>query len=70
MAVRFPTGAIIGAVAGVIAGVLAAPKSGRETRADIKLKAEELKGKAAKAADDTKAATKDLKNDLKDKIKK
>ncbi len=38
-----PVGAVIGAIAGVIAGVLTAPKSGKETRADIKKKADELK---------------------------
>jgi gas vesicle protein len=32
--------------AGFVAGVLVAPKSGKETRKDIKHKAEELKGKA------------------------
>ena len=29
-------GAVIGAVAGVVAGILFAPKSGKETRKDIK----------------------------------
>ena len=47
MAKKFlPIAAIVGAVAGVIAGVLVAPKSGKETRADIKAKADELKSKA------------------------
>lgn len=31
-------GAIIGAAAGVVAGILTAPKSGKETRADLKKK--------------------------------
>ena len=39
-------GAVVGIVAGVVAGVLTAPKSGKETRADIKAKAEELKSQA------------------------
>ena len=38
---KFALGALVGAVAGVIAGVLTAPKSGKETRADIKKKAGE-----------------------------
>ena len=43
-------GAIIGAAAGIVAGVLTARKSGKETRADIKSKALELKTKAQNAA--------------------
>lgn len=54
-------GAIIGAAAGLIAGVLTAPKSGKETRADIKTKAAELKDKA----DETSQAAKDRALDLK-----
>ena len=44
---KLALGAVVGVVAGVIAGVLTAPKSGKETRADLKAKAEELKNKAA-----------------------
>lgn len=33
---KFALGALIGSVAGVIAGLLTAPKSGKETREDIK----------------------------------
>lgn len=36
-------GLIIGAAAGLITGLLAAPKSGRETRDDLKKKADEVK---------------------------
>ena len=57
----FTVGAVVGAVAGIIAGVLTAPKSGRETRADIKSKAEELKTKAAEQTDRAKAKAEDLK---------
>lgn len=39
-------GAVIGAVAGVITGILFAPKSGKETRADIKDGAEKVIDKA------------------------
>jgi len=38
---KFVAGALIGAAAGAIAGVLLAPKSGKETRADIANKAKE-----------------------------
>jgi gas vesicle protein len=52
-------GAIIGAAAGIVAGLLVAPKSGRQTRADLQSKAMELKKKAAQRAQSVKkAATK------------
>ncbi len=50
MKAKFTFGALIGAAAGIVAGMLTAPKSGRETRADLKLKARELKAGAAKRA--------------------
>ena len=60
MAKKLALGVIVGAVAGVVAGVLTAPKSGKETRADIAHKAEELKDQATKAVDDTKHKVEDL----------
>jgi len=39
-------GIVIGAVAGLVTGLLAAPKSGQETRKDLKKKANEVKGSA------------------------
>ena len=73
MSRKFAIGALIGAVAGVVAGVLTAPKSGKETRADLKQKAVELKEKtgdkadeaktkASKTAEDVRAAAEDLRN--------
>ena len=47
---RFALGAIVGLTAGVIAGILTAPKSGRETRADMKERAQDLKEKAGDKA--------------------
>jgi len=51
-------GLAVGAIAGAIAGVLLAPKSGKETRADIAKYAHEMKDKIAaeieKAGDFTK----------------
>lgn len=41
---------IVAAAAGAIAGILFAPKSGKETRADIKKKAGEAKDYAVKEA--------------------
>jgi gas vesicle protein len=49
---KLAMGAIIGAAVGVLAGVLTAPKSGRETREDIRRKAGEAKDKAATKRDD------------------
>ena len=40
---KFFLGAAIGAAVGVVTGILTAPKSGKETRADIKKKAGEVK---------------------------
>jgi gas vesicle protein len=51
---KFALGAIIGAAVGVIAGFLTAPKSGKETREDIKKKAGELKQDADKMVEKTK----------------
>jgi gas vesicle protein len=64
-------GILIGAVAGVVTGLLTAPKSGKETRADIKNKAKDVRGSAerklkdaykdvSKVSDDLKAKTKNL----------
>ena len=44
-------GVAVGAVVGAAAGVLLAPKSGKETRADIKKKAGEIKIAAGKKAE-------------------
>lgn len=46
---KFFLGAAIGAIAGGIAGVLTAPKSGKETQADIKKGGERLAKKAKSA---------------------
>lgn len=52
---KFAVGAILGAATGIVAGVLTAPKSGKETRDDIKRKAVELKDQAFDTADDVRA---------------
>ncbi|MDB5168370.1 MAG: exported protein of unknown function [Candidatus Saccharibacteria bacterium] len=64
---KFALGALIGAVAGVIAGVLTAPKSGKETRTDIKDKAVELKGEAVKRADEVRNKSATVVDDVKEK---
>lgn len=45
---RFGLGILIGAVAGVVTGLLTAPKSGKETREDIKKMAGEARSAAEK----------------------
>ncbi|MDO5344065.1 MAG: YtxH domain-containing protein [Candidatus Saccharibacteria bacterium] len=47
------------AVAGFAAGILTAPKSGKETRAELKQKADHLKQEAGKTAKKASAAAKD-----------
>lgn len=51
---KFALGALLGAAAGVVAGVLTAPKSGKETRQD-------LRRKAGEARQDVDARVSDLK---------
>ncbi len=51
---KFALGAVIGAAAGLVAGMLTAPKAGKETRADIKAKAGELKADADSKLKDAK----------------
>lgn len=69
---KFGLGLIIGAIAGAVAGILTAPKSGKETREDLKKKADEAKGTAerklkeahkelAKLSDDAKSQAVKLK---------
>ncbi|HSW92257.1 MAG TPA: YtxH domain-containing protein [Patescibacteria group bacterium] len=60
---KFALGAIIGAAAGLVAGVLTAPKAGKETRADIKAKAGELKADADKKLTDAKKSGEKTVND-------
>lgn len=76
---KFGLGILIGAIAGVIAGLLTAPKSGKETRQDIKNKAGEIKGTAErklkeahkeldKLSNEAKARAKDLQGKAKDEM--
>lgn len=64
---RFALGALIGIAAGVVAGILTAPKSGKETRADLKLKAHELRDQATDATDTAKTKAVDTAEDVKAK---
>ena len=64
---KFAIGALIGAAAGVVAGLLTAPKSGKETRADIKRKADELKGDATDTAQKAKTKATEVAGDVREK---
>ncbi|MCL2280399.1 YtxH domain-containing protein [Candidatus Saccharibacteria bacterium] len=61
---KFFLGALIGGAVGAVAGLLTAPKSGKETRADIKKKADDTKKAAGKKIEQGKKAAKSWKDDL------
>ena len=54
---KLVAGLAIGAAAGMVAGILTAPKSGKETRADLAKKAKDIKGKVSNKAGDLKNRT-------------
>ncbi|NTW62414.1 YtxH domain-containing protein [Candidatus Saccharibacteria bacterium] len=69
---KFAVGAILGAVVGVFAGILTAPKSGKDTREQLRTKAQKAKvdvtkkakvvaDKAGEVAEGVKAEAVDLK---------
>lgn len=60
-------GAAIGAVIGFVSGILLAPKSGKETREDIKNTALSTKDAVVENANKAKEATVQKANDLKSK---
>lgn len=60
---KLAVGAVVGAAAGFVAGILMAPKSGKETRADLKKGAKE----AVKATDQQLKKLQSELNDLVDK---
>ena len=53
------------AIAGFAAGILTAPKSGKETRDDLKRRAEEFKSEAEKRTHQAKLAAKDSAESIK-----
>lgn len=57
---RFSLGLVIGALTGLVAGILSAPKSGKETRDELKKKAEDIKDKAVDFKKDTEDKAKSL----------
>ena len=66
----FAIGFIIGAIAGVAIGFLYAPKAGKETRALLREKAEEVKEKAGEVAEKAKEAATEAKKRVGEKFKR
>jgi len=66
---KFILGAAIGGAIGAIAGILSAPKSGKETRADIAKKAGEVKETADKKVEQGKEVAKSWKVKILDRGK-
>lgn len=71
---KFALGALFGAAAGLVTGILTAPKSGKETRSDLKKKAKEIKEDASDKlavakdkASDVVSSAKDMTSDYRDR---
>ena len=58
-----------GILAGVVTGILTAPKSGKETRADIKKKIDELQSKLASLSGETRSKIDEKIAELKTSLK-
>ena len=56
---HFVVGTMIGAVAGLVAGILTAPKSGKQTRAGFKKRAEDMRETANSTLEKTSKNIKD-----------
>jgi gas vesicle protein len=64
---KFALGAFIGTAIGVVTGLLVAPKSGKETRDELKIKADKAKNEAAKKAKCIISETSEMAEDAKAK---
>jgi gas vesicle protein len=67
---KFVLGAFLGAVVGWTVGVLTAPKSGKATRADIKVKAEAIKRETTKSLTSAEDNLNEFSDDMKAKAVK
>ena len=65
---RFGLGLIVGAIAGVVTGLLTAPKSGKETRADLQKKAQKARSDAEGKVADTKQKAEGVVGEVKEKV--
>jgi gas vesicle protein len=64
---KFALGALLGAAIGGVVGLLTAPKSGKETRADLKVKAEKAKVDISKKAERATSKMNDLTDEAKNR---
>ena|SRR3990167_4280594 len=67
---KFAIGAVVAGVAGYVAGVLTAPKSGKETRSDIKTKASDVKHETEHKLEQVQTEVANTINEAKAKVKK
>lgn len=65
---NFFTGMLFGAIAGAAAGILLAPKSGKETRADIARYSSEIKDKIAEELSKIQNFTRESYNSVVDRV--
>ena len=65
---KLALGALVSAAAGFVTGILTAPKSGKETRADLKQKAEEVKSEVKKTAEKKTAEKRTRKTAVKESV--
>jgi len=67
---KIAAAAVLGAVAGAIAGVLLAPKSGKETRADLEKWVKDFKKEVAKRSSKVRVLTQKKYNEIVDMVAK
>ena len=67
---KFALGALFGIAAGFVAGVLTAPKSGKETRDELKQKAVEKKGEAIAKGKEVRSKAGEVAGDVVNKAEK
>lgn len=65
---KFGIGLIVGAIAGAVAGFLTAPKSGKETRDDIKRRAGQAKEETGKRVDEAKQMAEEVAGEAKKSV--
>lgn len=65
---KWAVGALFGAIAGFAAGILTAPKSGKETRGDIKKAASQTKDKVVEEAGKVRESAAKTAGDVKRKV--
>ena len=65
---RFSLGLLVGAAIGAIAGLLTAPKSGKETRQDIKRKAGDIKQNVEGKIADAKGKVQHVADDISEQV--